>query len=95
MSEETSPLGELSVDQDNLYREAIDHAKVLKVAALSGGYSREEAVGRLARNNGMIASFSRALVEGLSVQQSNTEFNSMLDESIECIYQASLTPMRA
>jgi fructose-bisphosphate aldolase class I len=82
-------------EEDNLYREAIDHAKVLKVAALSGGYSREEAVGRLASNNGMIASFSRALVEGLSVHQSNTEFNSMLDESIECIYQASLTPMRA
>ena len=78
-------------EEDNLYREAIDHVKVLKVAALSGGYSREEAVGRLARNNGMIASFSRALVEGLSVQQSNEEFNSMFDESIECIYQASLT----
>ncbi len=77
-------------EEDNLYREAIDHAKVLKVAALSGGYSREEAVDRLARNNGMIASFSRALVEGLSVQQSDEKFNSMIDESIECIYQASL-----
>ena len=78
-------------EEDNLYREAIDHAKVLKVAALSGGYSREEAVERLARNSGMIASFSRALVEGLSVQQSNEKFNSMIDESIKCIYQASLT----
>ena len=80
-------------EEDNLYREAIDHAKVLKVAALSGGYSREEAVERLARNSGMIASFSRALVEGLSVEQSNEKFISMIDESIECIYQASLTPL--
>ena len=82
-------------EEDNLYREAIDHAKVLRVVALSGGYSREEAVDRLTRNNGMIASFSRALVEGLSVQQSDEKFNSMIDESIECIYQACLTCMRA
>ncbi len=82
-------------EEDNLYREAIDHAKVLKVAALSGGYGREEAVDRLARNNGMIASFSRALVEGLSVQQSDEEFNAMIDESIERIYQASQTRMQA
>ena len=78
-------------EEDNLYREAIDHAKVLRVVALSGGYSREEAVDRLTRNNGMVASFSRALVEGLSAQQSDEKFNSMIDESIEGIYQASLT----
>ncbi len=79
-------------EEDNLYREAIDHARVVRVAALSGGYSREQAVDRLARNKGMIASFSRALVEGLSAQQSDEEFNSMFDASIESIYQASRNP---
>ena len=76
---------------DNFYRECIEHPNVLKVVALSGGYSREEANQRLARQNGMVASFSRALTEGLSAQQSDEEFNRMLDASIESIYQASRT----
>ena len=78
-------------EQDNFYRECIDHPNILKVVALSGGYSREEANRRLARQNGMVASFSRALTEGLSAQQSDEEFNQMLDTSIESIYQASIT----
>ena len=78
-------------EQDNFYRECIEHANVLKVVALSGGYSREEANERLARQHGMVASFSRALTEGLSAQQSDAEFNAMLDASIESIYQASIT----
>jgi fructose-bisphosphate aldolase class I len=61
------------------------------MVALSGGYPREEANRRLAENNGMVASFSRALTEGLSAQQTELEFNRMLDESIETIYQASRT----
>lgn len=75
----------------NFYRELIEHPKVLKVVALSGGYSRDEANAKLAENNGMIASFSRALTEGLSAQQSDKEFDAMLDKAIENIYQASLT----
>ena len=78
-------------EQDNFYRDCIEHANVLKVVALSGGYSREEANARLARQNGMVASFSRALSEGLSAQQSDEEFNAMLDASIESIFQASNT----
>ncbi len=75
----------------NFYRELIEHPKVLKVVALSGGYSREEANAKLTENNDMIASFSRALTEGLSAQQSDKEFDAMLDKAIENIYQASLT----
>ena len=78
-------------EQDNFYESCIAHPQVLKVVALSGGYSREEANRRLANNNGMVASFSRALTEGLSVQQSDDEFNAMLDDSIESIVQASQT----
>ena len=78
-------------EQDNFYDSCIAHPQVLKVVALSGGYSREEANRRLANNNGMVASFSRALTEGLSVQQSDDEFNAMLDDSIESIVQASRT----
>ena len=78
-------------EQDNFYRDCIEHANVLKVVALSGGYSREEANARLARQNGMVASFSRALSEGLSAQQSDDEFNAMLDSSIESMFQASKT----
>jgi fructose-bisphosphate aldolase class I len=78
-------------EEDNLYMDCIKHPRALKVVALSGGYSREEANARLTRNNGMVASFSRALAEGLSAQQSDEEFNAMLDESIESIYQASST----
>jgi len=76
---------------DNFYESCIAHPQVLKVVALSGGYSRVEANRRLANNNGMVASFSRALTEGLSVQQSDDEFNAMLDDSIESIVQASQT----
>jgi len=78
-------------EQDNFYESCIAHPQVLKVVALSGGYSREEANQRLANNNGMVASFSRALTEGLSAQQSDDEFNAMLDDSIESIVQASRT----
>ena len=78
-------------EQDNFYDSCIAHPHVLRVVALSGGYSREEANQRLANNNGMVASFSRALTEGLSAQQSDDEFNAMLDDSIESIVQASLT----
>jgi fructose-bisphosphate aldolase class I len=78
-------------EKDNLYADCIEHPRVLKVVALSGGYSRDEANERLARQNGMVASFSRALTEGLSAQQSDEEFNAMLDASIEGIYRASKT----
>jgi fructose-bisphosphate aldolase class I len=78
-------------DVDNLYADLVKHPRVLKVVALSGGYSREEANKRLARQNGMIASFSRALSEGLTAQQSDAEFNKALDGAIESIYQASKT----
>jgi fructose-bisphosphate aldolase class I len=73
----------------NFYQDLVEHPKVLKVVALSGGYSREEANNRLTENNGMIASFSRALSEGLSAKQSDTEFDATMDTSIESIYQAS------
>lgn len=78
-------------DEDNFYRDLIEHPRVLRVVALSGGYSRAEANERLARQNGMVASFSRALAEGLTAQQSDEEFNRALDESIESIYRASVT----
>jgi len=78
-------------EQTNFYASCIAHPNVLKVVALSGGYSREEANRRLAAQNGMVASFSRALSEGLSAQQSDDEFNQMLDASIESIFQASNT----
>jgi fructose-bisphosphate aldolase class I len=78
-------------EQDDLYADCIRHPNVLKVVALSGGYPREEANSRLARQHGMVASFSRALTEGLSAQQSEAEFNAMLDAAIEGIYQASIT----
>jgi fructose-bisphosphate aldolase class I len=78
-------------DVDNFYAELIKHPRVLKVVALSGGYSREEANKRLARQNGMIASFSRALSEGLTAQQSDADFNKMLDGAIQSIYDASKT----
>ena len=77
-------------EEDNLYAELVDHPSILKVAALSGGYSREEANARLARNKGVIASFSRALTEGLSAQQSDADFNAALDASIQSIYEASV-----
>jgi len=78
-------------DKDNLYADLIKHKNVLRVVALSGGYSRDESNKRLARNNGMTASFSRALSEGLTAQQSDEQFNAALDASIESIYRASIT----
>jgi fructose-bisphosphate aldolase class I len=78
-------------EQNGFYQACVNHPNVLKVVALSGGYSREEANNRLASNHGMVASFSRALTEGLSAQQSDGEFNAMLDQSIESIVQASRT----
>ena len=78
-------------EKDNLYADCVSHPNVARVVALSGGYSRDEANDRLSRQNGMVASFSRALAEGLSAQQSDEEFNSTLDASIESIYRASNT----
>ena len=76
---------------DNFYAELVKHPRVVRVVALSGGYTREDANAKLARNNGMIASFSRALTEGLSAQQSEAEFDRTLDESIAGIFAASNT----
>ena len=76
---------------DNFYADLIADPRVLKVVALSGGYSRDDANGMLARNNGMIASFSRALAESLSAQQSDQEFDAMLDATIGSIFEASRT----
>jgi len=73
----------------NFYKELVDHPRVLKVVALSGGYSREDANAKLSENQGMIASFSRALTEGVSAQQTQEEFEATLDSAIEGIYQAS------
>jgi fructose-bisphosphate aldolase class I len=78
-------------ETDGFYDELVQHPKVLRVVALSGGYSREEANARLARNAGVIASFSRALTEGLSAQQSDAEFDAALDASIGSIFEASRT----
>jgi len=78
-------------EQDNFYADFVKHPKVVRVVALSGGYSREEANNRLRRNRGVVASFSRALAEGLSAQQSDAEFNAMLDKSIQSIFDASDT----
>jgi len=78
-------------EQNNFYADFVKHPKVLRVVALSGGYSRDEANNRLRRNHGVVASFSRALAEGLSAQQSADEFNATLDKSIQSIFQASNT----
>lgn len=75
---------------DGFYADLIEHPKVTRVVALSGGYDQEEACARLARNPGLIASFSRALLEGLTAQQSEVEFDAMLAASIETIYLASV-----
>ncbi len=76
---------------DDLYRDLVDHPRVLRVFALSGGYNRSDANARLARQHGMVASFSRALTEGLSVDQTPEEFDALLDESIGSIFEASST----
>ena len=78
-------------EQDNFYAECVRHPKVVRVVALSGGYTREECNRRLRRNHGVVASFSRALVEGLSAQQSPAEYNALLDASIQSIYESSNT----
>ena len=76
---------------DGFFQELVDHPNVVRVVALSGGYARDGANERLARNPGVIASFSRALTEGLSAQQSDDGFNAALDKAVESIYQASIT----
>ena len=78
-------------EENGLWEPLVAHPRVARVAALSGGYTRAEATTRLARNHGVIASFSRALTEGLSAQQGAAEFDRVLDESIGSIYAASLT----
>jgi fructose-bisphosphate aldolase class I len=77
--------------EDDFYADLVAHRNVLKVVALSGGYSREEANARLARNHGVVASFSRALTEGLSAGQSDEEFDATLDATIQSIFDASVT----
>ena len=78
-------------EKDNFYADFVKHPKVLRVVALSGGYSRDEANKRLRRNHAVVASFSRALAEGLSAEQTNAEFNAVLDKSIQSIFDASNT----
>jgi fructose-bisphosphate aldolase class I len=78
-------------EQDDFYAACVSHPNVVRVVALSGGYTREEANHRLRRNHGMVASFSRALVEGLTAQQSDAEFNARLDAYVQSIFEASNT----
>jgi fructose-bisphosphate aldolase class I len=78
-------------EQDDFYMPLVEHPRVLRVVALSGGYTRDEANARLARNHKVVASFSRALTEGLSAQQSQDEFDAALDASIGSIFEASIT----
>ena len=78
-------------EQDDFYADFVKHPKVVRVVALSGGYSQEEANNRLRKQHGVVASFSRALVEGLTAQQSDAEFNAVLDKSIQSIFDASNT----
>ncbi|NNE74004.1 MAG: fructose bisphosphate aldolase [Acidimicrobiales bacterium] len=78
-------------EEDNFYADLVNHPQIVRVVALSGGYSRDEACERMSRNNGVIASFSRALTQGLSAQQSDDEFNATLDASIAQIFAASNT----
>src|SRR5215470_8263922 len=77
-------------EKDDLYSDFVRHPKVVRVVALSGGYSREEGNRRLSRNHGVIASFSRALVEGLTAQQSDADYNAKLDAAVQSIYEASI-----
>jgi fructose-bisphosphate aldolase, class I len=78
-------------EQADFYADCVRHPKVARVVALSGGYAREEANDKLRRNHGVVASFSRSLLEGLLVQQSDAEFNATLNASIQSIYDASIT----
>jgi fructose-bisphosphate aldolase class I len=77
--------------EDNFYRDFIDDSHIVRVVALSGGYDQREANEKLAHNKGLIASFSRALSEGLTAQQTDEQFNTMLSHSIKSIYKASIT----
>ena len=77
-------------EQPDFYTDFVRHPKVVRVVALSGGYTRQEANDRLRKNHGIVASFSRALVEGLTAQQTDAQFNAMLDASIQSIYEASI-----
>ncbi len=76
---------------DDFYAELLRHPTILRVLALSGGYTREEADARLTRNHGVIASFSRALTNGLRATQDDEEFNATLSDSIQSIFEASIT----
>jgi fructose-bisphosphate aldolase, class I len=78
-------------EKDDHYAELVSHPKVVRVVALSGGYTQEEGNRRLRRNHGIVASFSRALVEGLSAGQSDAGYNALLDASIQSIFEASNT----
>jgi fructose-bisphosphate aldolase class I len=78
-------------EQDNLYQPFTEHPRVVRVVALSGGYPRDDANAKLSRNHGVIASFSRALADGLHADQSPEAFDSALEAAIESIYQASIT----
>jgi fructose-bisphosphate aldolase, class I len=78
-------------DRADFYSDCVSHPKVVRVVALSGGYTQQEANDRLRKNHGVVASFSRALVEGLTAQQSDAEFNAELDKSIQSIFEASIT----
>jgi fructose-bisphosphate aldolase class I len=78
-------------EQEDFYTDWIRHPNVLKVVALSGGYSLKEGNDRLRRNHGVVASFSRALAEGLSIEQSDAEYDALLDTTIQGIYEASVT----
>ncbi|WP_407389942.1 fructose bisphosphate aldolase [Carnobacterium jeotgali] len=92
LSESDNVMLKLSIPTiDNFYEELIEHPRVVRVVALSGGYTREKADEALAHNHGLIASFSRALSEGLSASQSDEEYNALLKESIKQIYNASIT----
>ncbi|MEM1434814.1 MAG: fructose bisphosphate aldolase [Pseudomonadota bacterium] len=92
LPEDASVMLKLTLPEaDGFYRPCVDHPRVLRVVALSGGYSRDEANARLSRNSGVVASFSRALTEGLTAQQSDSEFDAALDSAIESIFAASVT----
>jgi fructose-bisphosphate aldolase class I len=94
---ENLPAGDLVMlklalpDEDDFYAGFVRHPKVLRVVALSGGYTQAEGTDRLRRNHGVVASFSRALLEGLSAHQSDDEYNAVLEASIERIFEASIT----
>ena len=92
LSSEAKVMLKLSIPvEGNFYADLLNDSRIVRIVALSGGYSREEANAKLARNHGIIASFSRALTEGLSADQTEDQFTAKLKTSIEAIYQASIT----